>query len=71
MKATMRVAKTEYGEIEPAAETVADAEELAELAELEAEDLEDEELEAEEALTELEVEARFVEVVPLVALMLV
>jgi hypothetical protein len=47
---------------------VADAEELAEL---EAEDLEDEELEAEEALTELEVEAKLVEVVPLVALMLV
>lgn len=68
MKATMMVAKTEYGEIKPAAEIEADAEELAKL---EADDLEDEKLEAEEALTELEVEAKLVEVVPLVALMLV
>lgn len=70
MKATMKVTKAEYGEIEPAAETVADAEAEA-LAELETEDLADDELEAEAALTELELEAKLVEVVPLVALMLV
>lgn len=62
MKATMKVTKAEYGEIEPAAETVA---------ELETEDLADDELEAEATLTELELEAKLVEVVPLVALMLV
>lgn len=74
MRANTEVMKIEYGEIEPAPETLVEGEAEAEaeaLAELEAEDLEDNELEAEAALTELELEAKLVEVVPLVALMLV
>lgn len=67
------VANAEYGAIQPAAETLTEAEALAELEaeDLEDDELEDEELEEEAALTELEVEAKLVEVVPLVALMLV